>query len=170
LSPREFDPGLFIKKGAELPLSGPGLLELMRAVLSKGVPFRFQSKGFSMLPFIHEGDLVTVSPLSGAAPRLGDVVAYAAVELERVVVHRVVGRSGGAWLVKGDNNPGADGLIVQAQILGRVTRVERDGREVSLGLGPERWLIARLARSGLLWSYLLPAWRRLCNRTRGSQA
>jgi hypothetical protein len=123
-----------------------------------------------MQPFIREGDVVTVSPLRGAAPRLGDVVAYAELEGDRVVVHRVVGTRGGAWLVKGDNNPGADGLVVPAQIIGRVTRVERGGRDVSLGLGPERWLIARLARSGLLWSCLLPVWRRVCNRTRGSLA
>jgi len=170
LNPREFDPSLFVKRGEEHPLSGTGLLELMQAVLGKGVPFRFQSKGLSMQPFIREGDVVTVSPLRGAGLRVGDVVAYAALEAERVVVHRVIGRNGRDLLIKGDGNAGADGLIAETQILGRVTRVERDGRKVHLGLGPERWLIARLARSGLLWSYLLPAWQRFCSRTGGPQA
>ena len=49
----------------------------MRAVLEKGRAFRFEARGTSMLPLIRDGDVVTVTPLSGGGPRTGDVVAFA---------------------------------------------------------------------------------------------
>jgi len=54
---------LFNRKEGELQLSGPSLVELLRSVLDKGVPFRFQAKGFCMTPFIKDGDVITVFPL-----------------------------------------------------------------------------------------------------------
>lgn len=155
----EFEPALFIKEGGELSLSGPTLVELLRAVLGKGAPCRFRAKGFSMSPFVRDGDVITVSPLSGASPRRGDVVAFVRPGMEKLVVHRVVGKRGHSYLIKGDSTPEADGLIPEANVLGRVIRVERDGKEVFLGLGPERFLIAFLTGRGLLFPLLLPLWR-----------
>ena len=36
--------------------------ELMTAVLTRGVPFRFQASGVSMSPFIHDNDVITIAP------------------------------------------------------------------------------------------------------------
>lgn len=152
-------PELFVRKGGELSLSGPALAELLRAVLDKGMPFRFRAKGFSMSPFVKDGDVITVSPLSGASPRLGDVVPCIGPETGKLFVHRVVGKRGDFCIIRGDNTPEADGLVSKANVLGRVTRVERDGKRVFLGLGPERLLIALLTRRGLLLPLLRPMWR-----------
>ena len=43
-----------------------------------------------------------------------------------------------------------ENIVSLPGILGRVTRIERAGRRVRLGLGPERALIAVLSRRGLL--------------------
>ena len=57
----------------------------------------------------------------------------------------------GAIFTQGDNMPGRpDGMIPVGDILGLVTCVERGGRKVRFGLGPERLLIALLSRSGLM--------------------
>lgn len=152
-------PALFSAKGGELSLSGPALVELLQAVLDKGMPFRFRAKGFSMSPFIKDGDVITVSPLSSAPPRLGEVVAFVHPALEKLVVHRVVGKRGNSYCTRGDSALKMDGLIAEADILGHVTRVERDGKAVSLGLGPERLLIAFLTRRGLLLPFLRPVWK-----------
>jgi hypothetical protein len=40
-----------------------------------------------------------------------------------------------------------------------VTKVERGRKEVILGLGPERFVIAFLTRKGLLLSFIFPIWR-----------
>lgn len=142
---------LFVRKGGELPLSGPALVELLRAVLDKGKPFRFRAKGFSMSPFVMDGDVITISPLGGVAPHLGEIAAYACAETGRLIVHRVAGKRGNSYLIMGDNNPEEHDLAPEANLLGRVTRVERNGRDVCLGLGPERLIIALLHRHRLSW-------------------
>jgi signal peptidase I len=136
-------------KESELSLPGPALLELLRATLAKGMSFRFRAKGFSMDPFIRDGDMITVRPLADHSPNTGDVVAFIQEGSERLLVHRVIRIKGNAYLIKGDNSAGADGLIPRANILGWVKRVERDDKNVSLGFGPERSLIAFLTRMGL---------------------
>lgn len=135
-----------------LSLSGKALIELMQAVHAKGRPFRFSAGGHSMAPFIRNGDVISVSPLF--PPRLpgrGDVVAFLHPETKLLCVHRVLSGSGDTFLLQGDNLPGrSDGMISREAIIGRVTHVERRGRSVRLGLGPERLLLAILSQSGLL--------------------
>jgi hypothetical protein len=161
-------PALYHRAGGVLSLSGPGLLDLLRAVLDKGAPFRFGALGFSMSPYIQDGDVVTVSPCAAPAIRRGDVVAFVSPCHERLALHRVVAVGQQAYLVKGDNTCEEDGWISPARILGRVTRVERDGRPVRLGLGAERVLIAFLSRRAWLEPLMATGWRvrRVLSRTR----
>ena len=150
-SPHFEDPQLFVVKAQELPLSGLALLELMRAVLAKGVPFRFCARGWSMAPFILDGDVITVSPLRQAKPRLGEVVAYVRPGTGNLVVHRVIARRAGAAIIQGDNRlENNDEVIGLENILGRITNVERNEQPVWIGLGPERIFIAWLSREKLL--------------------
>jgi len=121
---------------------------LLADVVSRGVPFRFQAHGYSMAPFVRDGDVVTISPLRGPA-RLGDVVAYPG-EHGGLVVHRIAARHSGAYEIRADGVPDVVDVVPRAELLGVVTRVERDGRDVRLGLGPERLLLAGLLRYGLL--------------------
>jgi signal peptidase I len=146
-------------KGSELSLSGPALVQLLRAVLDKGAPVRFRAKGFSMSPFIKNEDVVTLSPLQNASPGMGDVIAFVLQGKGKLCVHRVVGRKGDFYVTKGDNTSEADESVPRENILGFVTRVERDGKEVFLGLGPERFVISFLGRRGLLLPLILPLWK-----------
>lgn len=126
------------------------LKEFLHAVLARGKPFRFKTRGFSMLPFILDGDVITVSPLDGRPPRVGEVVACCPPATRKLVVHRVSARMSGRYLLRGDNAPESDGVLSAEEVLGLVTRVERDGRAVWLGLGLERLLISFLSRHNLL--------------------
>ena len=146
-------------KGSDLPLSGRGLVDLLRAVLSKGVPVRFQAKGFSMSPFIKNNDVVTISPLQGEQPGLGDIIAFVHPETQGLCIHRIVRNKGGFCVTKGDNRSQTEESVPIENILGFVTRVERHGKKIFLGLGPERFLIAFLIRRGLLFPLLLPLWK-----------
>jgi len=135
----------------DLSLSGLELLDLLRDILSKGLSCRFQARGSSMAPFVNDGEVITISPLAGAAPRIGEVVAFIHPEMQKPIVHRIIGKRAGTCLIKGDNIPcGADGYVLPRNILGRVSRVERKGRSVWAGLGPERMLLAFLSRTRLL--------------------
>ena len=133
------------------------LPELVKEFLSKEVECRLQVKGYSMSPFIKDGDTITISPVL-SLPRLGDVIAFIHPKTERLLIHRVVWKSGDAYLLKGESALEPDGLIKKENILGLVTKVERKGKRIFLGLGPERFLIALLTRTNLLLPVLRPVW------------
>jgi signal peptidase I len=135
---------------ARRALSGSGFTVLMAAVLEKGVPFRFTAPGGSMSPFIRDGDVITVAP---GRIRFGDVVAFVNPHSGRLTVHRVVRILRDGYLIKGDNVAESDGCVPRASLLGRVSGVEHGSKQVRLGLGIERVVIAFLSRRG----WLVPA-------------
>jgi phage repressor protein C with HTH and peptisase S24 domain len=145
-------------QGQEFPVSGRALAELLRDVVSKGMLFRFRAKGWSMSPFIKDGDVITIEPVRPGEPRAGDAVAFIHSVNGRLVVHRVVRKIDGDCLIQGDSASEPDGVVSSSDILGRVARVERNGRSVRLGMGPERRLIAILTRNGLFLRFIIPAW------------
>jgi signal peptidase I len=145
----------FVTLEDEILLSGNAMEGLMRDVLARGVKFRFRAKGFSMSPFILNGDLISVSPMSDAPPEVGEVVAFIEPDMGKLVVHRIVSIESDGYLTWGDNQVDhSDGVIPTENILGRVTLVERDGKIIRFGLGPEKSLIASLSRRHLLQPYL----------------
>lgn len=137
-------------EGCEWSISGAALAELLQDVLRKGLPFTFRARGFSMSPFIKDGDDLTLFALNGISPGPGDVVAFIHKGTGVPFIHRVVGKKENTYLLKGDNAPETDGLISASDILGCVRMVERSGLRVFFGLGPERFLIAYLSRRGIL--------------------
>jgi len=150
-----------LMKGSEHSLSGPALVQLLGAVLDKGAAVRFQAKGFSMSPFIKNKDVVTISPLQGKRPGLGHIIAFVHKETDGLCIHRIVRVKDGFYVTKGDNISETAECVPRENILGLLTRVERTGKEVFLGLGPERLVIAFLGRRGLLLPLLLPVWKLL---------
>ena len=54
------------------------------------------------------------------------------------------------YLIRGDNTLEPDGLLQKSSIRGQVTHVEREGKTVFFGGGPERSLIAFLSRRGFI--------------------
>jgi len=136
-----------ISSGGELPISGDSLAGLMRAVLDKGKPFRFEARGTSMHPFIRDGDVVTVVPLAGLDPRPGDVAAFVQPGTSGVRVHRIVKVEAGRYFLKGDNAPDVDGALARDMILGLVVRLERGGRARPVGPTFLAAAIARLSRT-----------------------
>lgn len=156
---QEFKPSVLNKKGDELLLSGPALIDLLQSVIHKGSSFRFCARGISMHPFIRDTDIVTIAPFRNNSPRLGDVVAFTYPKINKLIVHRIVKRKGDYFLIKGDNLPYADGLIHRANILGRIVKVERKGKKVFFGLGIERFLISLFTRKGRIYNLLLPLWK-----------
>ena len=149
------DQGYVAPFSRTLSLSGATLSQLMAAVLSHSVPFRFTAHGHSMYPFIRDSDVVTVAPLGQRVPRVGDVVASLSGK-DRLVIHRVVAADDSRppavarYLIRGDNCAEADGRVPAEAVLGIVTRVERGGRPRRLGMGPGAAALALLSRMGVL--------------------
>jgi hypothetical protein len=142
----------------ELALKGPSLVLLLKDVLEKGADFRFQAKGPSMTPFIKDGDVVTISPLGGNRLKTGEVAAFTSPRTGGLYVHRLIETKGEVYFFQGDRLSETDGPVSHENIHGKVTRVERDGKTVYFGSGPERRLIAALAKRKLLMVLLVPIW------------
>lgn len=140
-----------------LSLTGEVLIGLLKATLDKKASLRFQVRGFSMSPFIRDGDVVTVSAVDNLPLKLGCPIAFINPRTEKLVIHRLVSRNGNGFIIKGDNVFDCDGLVREENILGYVTKVERNGVPVRGGLGLSQPLIAFLSRAKIFpiifWSW-----------------
>jgi signal peptidase I len=114
-------------EGGFLGLPGAQLQGILDAALSRGAPVRFQARGFSMHPAIHDLDVVTVSPLPTRGLRAGDVIAFRQPASGALVLHRILRAGPEGLLVRGDNLPSPDGLVPPADVIGLVTLAERGG-------------------------------------------
>jgi len=147
----------YLRYADKLDLSGSQITELMCAVIARGGTFRFRAGGSSMFPFIRDGDLVSIVSLPSRTPRLGAVIAFrradpAVVYGAYLVVHRLVRKTRQGFHFLGDNQcrQSTEGPLDRSSLMGEVARVERRGRGVRFGLGPERILIAFASQTGLL--------------------
>jgi signal peptidase I len=104
--------------------------------------------GISMQPRFHTGDLALVRP--AADYRVGDVVAYRSATLHTTVLHRIVGRDGAGFVLKGDNNDWTDiDRPTASRVVGRLAlRVPQGGRYLQATSAPSLLLIG-LAMAGL---------------------
>jgi len=136
-------------KGGEYRSNKASILELIKPILDQGKMVRFSAPGHSMVPFIHSEDVLSIEPIVNK-PAIGDVVAFIEPERGLLVIHRVIQRQGDTYTIKGDNQDTADQNISQGSLVGKVKEVERAGKNIHLGLGPERRLIGYLSRLGLL--------------------
>lgn len=111
------------------------LLKLSREILKRGKSIRVQAKGWSMRPFILDGDLITISSFENSSLKSGDVVLYTTAG-KKVIVHRLIKkhkRNGDMiLLVKGDASFSSPEKINVKDILGKVTEIERNGRRKRL--------------------------------------
>jgi phage repressor protein C with HTH and peptisase S24 domain len=112
--------------------------EVIIDLLQRGHAVEFCVRGDSMHPVIREDDSVHVEPSRDV--RLGDVVLTLATR--GLTAHRVIAQHGDTIVTRGDNTPEADAPVPLAQVLGKVTWVERAGerREVAREYGFVRWL------------------------------
>ena len=123
--------------------------ELISRLLAEGHFVRFSAPGDSMYPTICDGDIITVAPVKTAPVTAGDIILYR--HKSGVAAHRVVriaknGRfhSGhvspesqttdqslqSCYILRGDAAVVFDDPVSAAQVLGKVTLVERQGRHI----------------------------------------
>lgn len=108
-------------------------LEISEEVLKTGNNLRFRALGMSMHPFIRNGEILIVQPVSADELRTGDIAFYK-TEADVLVAHRMLTRrANGDILTKGDFGRLPDRPVEKKHILGRVVAVEKsDGRQTNL--------------------------------------
>ena len=113
------------------------LLELSKDIFRKGKSARFQAKGWSMRPFIRDGDFIVVSPIENSSIKTGNVVFYLTTE-NKVIVHRVIKKykkdkdNRITMLIKGDATFSSPEKVEMQNVLGKVVAVERNGQKKRL--------------------------------------
>ena len=112
-------------------------------LLGRGIQVRFRAGGRSMAPTILDGEMIQVRPVPTSGIGRGDILFYRCAR--GLIAHRVIRidrRTGasGTFIVRGDSSTTPDAPVEEAQILGQVMAVERDGRRIDLA--------SRKARAG----------------------
>jgi signal peptidase len=109
-------------------------LSLSCELLQSGYGVRFSTPGHSMHPTIRDGEIVVVEPVDALAVKRGEIVLYRTTR--GLIAHRVVTiRKKGElsiFMLRGDASTSFDESVEAGQVMGRVIRVERDGREIDL--------------------------------------
>ena len=128
-------------------------------VLEKSGRLQLSARGYSMLPTLWPGDVLTIQAQTIEQTRVGDVVLFA--RGGRFFVHRIVCASGaaGEFITRGDAMPEEDGSLRSDELLGRVMSVTRCRRKVSVRTcsGVRRLAGLALAYSDCLRSLVLRA-------------
>jgi signal peptidase I len=106
--------------------------ELAGEVLRSSGSLRLQVTGWSMLPTIWPGDTLMIERIGNDEVCNGDIVLFRSER--RIFAHRVVGKSAVAGdetiLTRGDSMSQADSPVPSRDLLGRVSFVLRNGKQV----------------------------------------
>jgi len=155
---------------AENVLVDPGdalKCDLASEVLRSFGEVRFAATGWSMLPALWPGDLLLIETVPADQVRVGDIALVG--RAGKLCAHRVVSRTGDSgdarWITRGDAMPALDPPVTEAELLGRVTSVIRDGKVVALPvrLNVIEKLMAKIVRHSFFAAcvvvYLHRMWR-----------
>ncbi len=163
-----------------LECPGAEFYELGRALIESGRSFRLRVRGQSMFPWIRDGDVIEVVPVTMDQVRVGDIVFFRRGRL--LLAHRVIQRLADGetvqWVTRGDNHLEDDGPMDRpADLIGRVEKVYRGRRTIVLDrslVGMVGRLAARhravhwvLLWAGRVWRY---GWRRVSQWASGQRA
>ena len=96
----------------------------------KNRPFILKNHGYSMLPLLYSGDIVSYVPIKYAQIKTNDLVLVNQKTIQ--FTHRVIYKRKNYLITKGDNNIETDGKIYRHQILGKAITINRNYRSFDL--------------------------------------
>ncbi len=90
----------------------------------------FETSGFSMWPFIRQGDKLVIKKVPVDDLRPGDIILYRANN--QLVCHRLVKKNRDFLYTRGDNSMSSPEVITQEIFIGKVVGIIRNNRMISL--------------------------------------
>jgi hypothetical protein len=88
-----------------------------------------------MVPVLWPGDMLTVQSCDPAELPTASIVVFR--QNERLIAHRLLGRTGDCLITRGDARPRCDEPVKASDVVGKVESIVRDGRAVNPQ--PSRW-------------------------------
>jgi len=155
-----------VKHMQETSMKGADFTDLSSEILRSGNSIRFQAFGSSMLPWIKDGDMLTIQPLAKDEIRVGQVVFYTSAG-KRPIVHRVirVQLKGALRIIaaRGDASPASEEEILSEHVLGHVVRIRRGSKVIQLDRNLW-WRLSRKWPAFLRLTYFLVRFQRRFKR------
>jgi signal peptidase I len=99
--------------------------ELVADVISSFGEVSLRVTGASMMPAVWPGDVVKVCRCNRAELEPGQILLYR--RSGRLVAHRIVRAEGDLLITRGDAVPNEDPPVREADVLGRLVRIQRRG-------------------------------------------
>lgn len=137
-----------MSKTENLILENADFFQIAQEFLESGQQVKFTLKGFSMLPFLRQGDAIWLEAAKYSELRTGDILLVKWKGL--FILHRLVFRNRTQLYLAGDNNLFRIEKVSCEDVMARVTRFERKGKQVSAA-GAEQRI------RGILWFMMRPA-------------
>lgn len=107
--------------------------EILALIKKSKKTITFQVNGFSMLPFISEGDKITVMKIDLDRIKVGDLIVFESNK--SFVIHRIIKivREDGSLFFweKGDNRKFPTKISAK-QVIGKVIKITRSNKEINL--------------------------------------
>lgn len=100
--------------------------KLLDETLKDGGEFSFIAAGQSMAPLILPGSRLFIKFCSRNKIKIGDIVFFK--QGDDFLTHRLIYKSKRLWLTKAETAPLPDKSIKPSQVLGKVTKIERNGK------------------------------------------
>ncbi len=133
-------------------VSSRDLMPVVKDALQRGQNVRLTVSGSSMLPFLRNGDVVEIEPVTEVL--LGDMVLVQTNSndgAECYVLHRIVEKlnNSSQVFIRGDAQAFSEGPFTKNEVLGKANIAWRNGKPLKLDRG--LWCL-----TGLAWMHLLP--------------
>ena len=107
---------------------------------------RFRSRGMSMRPSIHSGDILRIEKTDSASLSVGDIV-FIRNSAGSLLAHRIIMQDQDTWTTCGDALSSYDIPFKADQLIGRVCGVNREGKDRPLSQTRGRFM-ATVSRHG----------------------
>lgn len=130
---------------------------LRKQAIMQGHSVQTVASGYSMFPFLRNGDLLTVEPVSMDKIKRGDVVVFESEE--KWIAHRVIkirnGAGGLEFLLRGDTCISIDPVVNKENFIGSVSVFNRLNSKRDLSIGVLHFWRKSILALGVLYNFPL---------------
>ncbi len=147
-------------------ISATDFEQLAGELLGNGNALRFRACGNSMHPFIKDGDILTITPTDSVNLKNGDIAFYRKAD-GKPAAHRIIGKKKitekRLFLIRGDGYVSGPEEVPAEDIMGIVSKVERDDIELRLNSAHKKLAATTWSKTQSIRWFLYRIKRRLNN-------